>query len=325
MAYSLRNMLTAISALLITSTGSVQGQASTFNSNANDCCLPAACVSCSCGQVFLDAEVLYLRAFEGGLSSVCDSTQINESVVDGTLISRLDGKNHDPDFRWNWGYRIGIGYEFADSDCGIGAYWTHYDSNSHSNNHQHGHSWKINFDAVDVLFGCDCECGSCFVVIPYAGLKYATIDQHLHSHFVSTFKGVTGPVDRTISKGHLKEDFWGVGPELGVEGDWDVGCGFSLYGDISVSILYGTFHVRSNQTDVLTTVTNVNHLRKHTQACQTVLDVAFGVRWQTCICNGIILGLQLGLEDHRYFNLNQFCGYGDLSLDGVSFGVTLAF
>jgi hypothetical protein len=37
------------------------------------------------------------------------------------------------------------------------------------------------------------------------------------------------------------------------------------------------------------------------------------------------LGLQLELEDHRYFNLNQFCGYGDLSLAGVSFGVCLEF
>ena len=156
-------------------------------------------------------------------------------------------------------------------------------------------------------------------------MKYVRIDQKLHSKFVSTIQDVSGSIDRTRSRGHLKEHFWGVGPELGIEGDWDVGCGFSLYGDVSVSILYGTFHVRSDQTDVFTSVTNINHLRKHTQACQTVLDVGFGVRWQTCFCNGIILGLQLGLEDHRYFNLNQFCGYGDLSLDGVSFGVCLGF
>ena len=96
-----------------------------FKFNRSCFLFPIVVIVVDAGQICLSADVLYLRAFEGGLSSVCDSTHITESVVDGTLISRLNGKNHDPDFRWNVGYRIGIGYEFADSDCGIGAYWTH--------------------------------------------------------------------------------------------------------------------------------------------------------------------------------------------------------
>ena len=49
------------------------------------------------------------------------------------------------------------------------------------------------------------------------------------------------------------------------------------------------------------------------------------LRWKTCFCKNSFLILQLGLEHHRYFNHNQFCGYGDLSLDGVSFSAAILY
>ena len=180
--------------------------------------------------------------------------------------------------------------------------------------------WKLHFDVVDAVYGCQCDWSSCLALTPYGGLRYAKIDQKLRTDFVSYHN--RSPIHST---GYSKENFSGLGPVIGVDCDWNLGCGFSLYGDLSGAILYGRFHVRSNHIDLFDTGVNITHLRSHIHACQPVLDVGLGVRWRTCLCDDKLLIVQLGVEEHRYFNHNQFCGYGDLSLDGVSLAVGIQF
>src|SRR5580704_5067887 len=120
MVYSLKKIQMAIATLVLATTGSLlandDSSASYQEAGVPDACVreasvPEACSSdcCSCGQFFVDASLLYLRAFEGGLSSACDSTHIIDTDEDGLIISRLTGKGHDPDFRWDLGFRIGAG------------------------------------------------------------------------------------------------------------------------------------------------------------------------------------------------------------------------
>ncbi len=313
MTYSLQKIQIAMTTLAVTAIGSVQGEDLLVICCEEEICAPEPCCCGPYGHFFGNAGLLYLRAFEGGLSSPCDQTHIIDSNQNGLLVSRLQGNGNEPDFNWNLGFRIGVGYEFADSSCRIGAYWTHYNS--------HGR-WKIDFDVVDVLFSCECDLSTCCVaLIPFGGLRGANIDQKFRTHLVSRVQSVTGEETHTFSRGNFKEEFFGIGPLFGIEGVWDLFCQFSLYGDISLSFLYGTFNVRSDQTDEFATGKNINHLRNHTQACQTVLDAGFGVRWKAQFCHDRFLMLQLGLEQHLYFNQNQFYGYGDLSINGVSFAI----
>lgn len=300
-------------ALLITAEQTIQGSEDVLS------CNPEACCSDCCGHPFLEARLLYLRAFEGGLSSPCDSTQITDTTENGILVSRLRGKGHEPNFKWNLGFRIGAGYEFADSNCDIGAYWTHY--NSQTGSHNDRRKWKIDFDVVDILYRCDCDTSTCFSLSPYGGLRCARINQKLHTHFIDTVNENIF----SISNGNSKAEFLSIGPLVGVEGDWGIGCGFSLYGNVSVSVLYGTFRVNSHTTSVSSTDINNDHLSNHIQACQPVVDFGFGVRWKGCFCTSKVIVVHLGLEEHRYFNHNQFCGYGDLSLDGVSLAVGIEY
>ena len=305
-------MLLAITGIAVA--GNVQGSIDTsgFGGSCEESC-PVSCCSDSCGRFFLDAGLLYLRAYEGGLANVCDSTHTWDSDESTLVISRLKGRSHDPDFDWNLGFRVGAGYEMPDCNCGVGAFWTHYHSHNHGHSHDNGSSWKLDFDVVDLLYSCPFDCSSCFTFTPYGGIRFANIDQKLHSRFLSTHNG-----DSIHSRGDLKEEFVGIGPMFGIDGSWGIGCGLSLYGNISAAALYGRFHVKADRTVDFHTGTNYSRLRKHICASQLALDTGFGVRWRTCFCCDKVLVLQLGLEQHRYFNLNQFCGYGDLSLDGVS-------
>lgn len=312
-----RNFLVIL--LLILSMAHVYGD----DNCSSTCEIEEPCCSCqpvSCGKGFLSADLLYWRASEGGLSSVCDSTETIDITENGVLISRLKAEGHDPDFKWDLGFKIGAGYEFADSHCDIGVYWTHYNSHTGGENHRNEHHWKIDFNVVDVLYGCEWDCSTCFALTPFGGLRFAQIKQKLHTHFISTVNG-----SPATFHGDSRENFWGLGPLFGVEGEWEVGSGFSLYGNISGAILFGEFDVKSNQIDEFTTGININDLRKSPEAYQPVLDAGFGLRWKTCFCNERLLMLQLGFEHHSYFNHNQFCNYEDLNLGGVSLAIGLQY
>lgn len=281
------------------------------------------CVSSdSKGGFFFDFEALYLRAYQGGLSSLCDVLETQDTIIGDTTVSHQKGHGQEPDFRWDWGFRIGAGYEFACSDCGIRAYWTHFD-NSSKKRHQHKRNenrWKIDFDVADIVFRCDFDLASGATVSPFAGVKIANIQQKLHTHFVGLLD--TFPTD---SFDHVKQRLEGVGPLIGVEGSWDWKCGFSLYGNLDFALLYGNTHVRASETDIFHTGINFGHLKNHKDAYQFVLDMGIGIEWKKCFCGNKFLVVQVGLEDHRYFNHNQFCDFGDLSLDGVKLGVILEF
>lgn len=312
-----------IASLALAAVNTVQGDDSTcFGGTREVCYVEEPCnTQCSCGTLYIGGQLLYLRAFEGGLSSVCDGAEIVNSTVDGVPVSTLIGRNHDPDFKWNPGYRVGVGYEFADSSCGMGVSWTHFTSHSGSGSDENERRWNIHFDVVDAVFACESDWSNCFTLTPFGGIKCAKINQKLHTNFINTIDGATS----STATGTLHEDFKGIGPLFGVEGDWRLGCGISLYGNISIAALYGTYHVRADQNEVFTGVTNIDHLRRKTQACQAVVDAGFGIRWTTCLCGDNDLTVQLGVETHRYFNHNQFCGYGDLSLDGVTLGLGFGF
>lgn len=373
MTHSFRNLRLILSTLVITATGFIQGNAdidnsveatnwssqrpdwssqqsdwpaqqpnwsppqqSNWASEQSDCSSqqPLSCCPSSCGQFLIEAEVLCLRAFQEGLASACDNPQIHNFKRHGNFISKIKGTARDPNFKWNFGYRLGVGYKLADNNSIIGVRWLHFNTHSRKDRGHRDrsrstqHNWKIDFDVVDFLYGYGCELSNNFVLIPFVGIRYARIDQKLRTDFVSRLVESTHHVthvDQARSRGRLKQDFYGVGPILGFGGDWDVGCGLGIYGDASVSMLYGSVTARSELIDVFNTATSISHLRKHTQTFQTVLDARVGVRWRTCFCNNRVFVLRLGLEDHRYFNHNYLCGNGGLDVCGLSFGFDLEY
>lgn len=311
--------LVSVTALMLSATTLLHRSDAVANSFCEETCAPQCCCPDSCGEFFFGAEFLYFRAYEGGLSSPCDRTCVSNSVEDGVLVSRLNGSSHDPDFDWNPGFRIGLGYGFAENNLDLGVFWTNYNSHTNRGGNRNRIHWNLDYNVVDVIASCEYDWSACCSFIPYGGVKYARIHQKLHNRFVSYEDRSSFP-----SRSRSKEDFYGFGPLFGIAGDAPIGCGFSVYGNISVAILYGSFDVHSKSRDVFDTGINENRLRSHLTACQPVVDAGFGVRWNTCVC-GNEVWLQAGLEQHRYFNHNQICGYGDLSLDGASLALGLKY
>ncbi len=336
MRYAFKKIFLAVAALTMTAFSQTQVEgayAPVFEGNntwsENNCCQPIcepACCPTPCGTWFVDASLLYWRVYEGGLVCNCSPNEITDTVdSNGHTNSVLRSKNNELSFDWDLGYRVGIGYDFACSNWGIGAYYTHFHDRAHGHHHNENSftHFKFNYDEVDVLASYSCEVCPCFYAIPFFGVRGTWIDQRLRSRFSTEI--VTDLSDSfTVSGHHDKEDFWGVGPVLGLEGDWLIGCGFSVYGYVDTAVLYGNFHTKFNDFEDLTDVSSICNSNEDRSAALYVGDFGLGVGWTKCWCNSLIT-LQIGWEHDHYFDFNQIGSGGDLSLDGVNFSAGISY
>ncbi|MBA2368516.1 MAG: hypothetical protein H0V82_05780 [Candidatus Protochlamydia sp.] len=263
---------------------------------------------------FIIADLLYWRAFESGLDECIPATETDELTCDGNVISRFKGKNHDPRFKWDPGFRITAGYIFENWDVVFS--WAHFNSHTSASNRQRLR-WNLDYDVIDIIVGYETELSPCFTLRPFTGLRAAQIDQKIR------MSGVRNAHFTSHRRNH--EDFAGFGPILGLDTNWCIGGNFSFYANASVSWLYGNFDIKLIEDSEFSHAQNHYQVKKHLNAIVSVADAAFGLRWQTCIFSDFQLVLQLGLEHHSYFDYNRLGNYGDLSFDGVNFSAGIAF
>lgn len=294
--------------------------------NATTCTeIPCCCPCPPKGQIFIGAEVLYWRAFQDGLDQ-CVPTGASDTVLpDGRIISTFEGRGRDPSFEWNPGFRIAAGYEFACSNWDVGAFWTHFNSRAHrSLSDEERLRWHVNLDVIDLLAAYQYDFDSCFSLRPYLGVRVARIDQRLRLGGVpnsTTF----APAGESLFATDNKQNFTGVGPLVGLEVDFQVACGFSLFVNGAVSWLYGSNDARLTNSIATVDVIDFSNIKNKTHSTLMATDASFGIRWQTCFCNDTQLFIQLAYEHHRYFDYSRIGKCGDLSFDGFSLGVGIGF
>lgn len=316
MKYFVKKMYVMIALLSAVSISYAYGDFDNMNSceEAENCC---PCEP-SCSRGFVSADFIYWRAFEGGLDACIPTESLDIVTEDGRVLSLFRGKGRDPHFRWSPGFRLGAGYELPCGDWDIAAYWTHLQSRTHGSNRGNPHRWKIDFDVIDVVTGYNFDSCNCFTIRPFFGLRGARIDQKLRLEELSL-----SPIPSFIENRN-KEKFVGIGPLIGIEADWNIGCGFRAFTSASVSWLYGNFRVRLNEIDATVDSLNLCRVSNRIDGIQAAADFALGIRWETCFCSNLVF-LQLALEHHRYFDHNRFGNYGDLSFDGVTFSGGIEF
>jgi len=88
---------------------------------------------------------------------------------------------------------------------------------------------EFTYSAFEALFECPLLTCSCFDLFGAAGIQYV----HLCTDNHFSFGGAT-PLSQK-----LQSHFWGIGPELGLEGVGSLGCGFSLFGNLMGAFLIG--------------------------------------------------------------------------------------
>lgn len=327
MAYSLNRMWTAMAVSLAAMT-SIVGAG--YISNGDACCCPCPavrpCVD-PCGNFSFRADVLYWKTSGDGLAYAKESHFENDCCATNHATV-YDVKNLH--FDWNVGFRIGLGYDLPCDWDGwdVEFVWTHLQARTEeSQDLEDGPNdgryyslwgrgdllapqnmgpngtvgeveakWKVNFNMFDAVVGREFCCSPCLNLRPFLGLRAVWIDQTYSIH-------LTDENFEDFEDFRTRSEYEGIGLRFGLGTDWKIGCGLSLYGNASASVVYGQDKRKSRQADFNPPTNNIEEefLERDTeQTCRAIADAEIGLQWKEYFwCDCACLVLQLGYE-HIY-------------------------
>lgn len=309
---------------------------------------PVNPVTCD-GDVFIDVAAFYWKAHQDGLEYAIDNHVTNpfegSGVVGdlGDLNNLIDAQYKSPDFKGDFGFKLGIGYASACDGWDFGVLWTWYQgkANSHleaefDDNHSliplwsafqsvTGTSlvandirtnWKLKLNLADLELGRMFWTSHLLSIRPFVGLRIAYIDQKFeiqqngssYGDIINTFPLVFQSAVKNFIE--LKNEFHGAGLRSGLGSTWNLGCGWTLYGDFAASLVYGTFNVDHDESNRLATTPHTKTKVLDSSECfhtsRAMLDLGLGLQWSTIFCDcKYALSAALGWEQHLFFHQNQ--------------------
>lgn len=288
-----------------------------------------ACTHSFCSEnVLIHADLLYWKAREKSLVLTNEKSPLffTDNFTKTKVIH--------PHFDWNWGYRLGLGYLFPCSSWEVTLDWTHYQTSisqhrcTNSNDltnlkNQQGMfpiwalssdiiagdyvtdatlNGKLKLNLLDLDFDRSIGCGDYFELIPYVGVRSGWIKQKATIHYsggIFFTEILHGGVSLNgTDHVHLKNNFWGMGPRIGIRAELSQCEGFGLYLDGAISGLIGTFSVKQKETylDANRYCRDKNLIR-----FRWIGDAAAGMLWKTFLCE-YVLTFRLGWEYHIFFH-----------------------
>jgi len=180
-------------------------------------------------------------------------------------------------------------------------------------------SWKLRLDLIDLELGREFYVSKWLTLRPHIGLRNAWVHQRLHIEYDGLIDNQAAPVQIPALYVNLKNNFWGLGPRAGLNTQWNLTCGFSIFGEFAASLMLGHFNIFESQSPAINTAdgsaltpatccqpNNSEVFRDEFRAMRAALDLAIGLRYQTTFsCDRYGLMLSLGWEHHYFFSQNQ--------------------
>lgn len=301
-------------------------------------------------NLFLTGELLYWNAHENGLNFAVVNDGSSANISDATIKSVHSN--------WDVGFRVGVGYNLPHDGWDLSLSWLrfnthgstkiHFDNDSFvfpsriqpadpfsgSTTTKANSEWKLLFNQLDFDLGREFFVSKWLTIRPHFGIRTDWVHQRWTNHY-NNFIGTLPPVNVKIA---YNDKWWGIGPEAGIDTQWGLGAGFSLFANASGGIAYG-FHDISFSDKDSTSAANLADVHQIYRISHPMLDFLLGLRFDSMFYNDRFhLGLQVGWEHHVYFNQNQFpvfvngtslgdfvSNQGDLAFQGWTFGVRFDF
>lgn len=290
---------------------------------------------------YLHVDGLALQAKQDGMEFV-----IQDSSAPGTpgatpiTHGRVEGfSGNDRDWDFNPGMRVGIGFYLDHDAWNLDFNWTWLNIT----NYEHANAntangvvipqwllgvgtpaaqigsrssacWDADYNTLDIRLGKPYYVSRYLVVNPHFGIRGGWIDQHF-----STSYGGTGAATRTIH--HGDNDFCGIGTRAGIDTDWILGKGWSLFGNVAASMLFGKFKIDQNLS-LPGTVADGFDLRYDYYQNTPNFEMALGISWGKYFNKKKNhVSLKAAYEFHEWWdqlNMRKFSSGSAGIADGVS-------
>ncbi|MBY0530219.1 MAG: hypothetical protein K2P51_08565 [Rhabdochlamydiaceae bacterium] len=265
--------------------------------------------------------------------------------------SRIERDFKTVHFNWDWGFRLGTGYNTPYDGWDIKLDWMRINNTARGKvkaggSHEalfelfvnaanvndtgtdfHAH-WHTLLNQIDLNLGREFLVGKYLAIRPNAGLRSAWINQKYRIDY-----DFSAGSDQDVD---LKNRFFGFGFVGGIDSDWRLGAGFSLFGNADLSILFGFFDIDEKAKAAGSTLWEVSNSFRTGRA---IFDIALGIKWcRTFWDERVGFTFKAGYEYHHYFDQNQFLlsngnsafelfnpVTGDLTYQGVSLSAQIDF
>jgi hypothetical protein len=208
---------------------------------------------------------------------------------------------HSLNFKWNWGFRVGIGANMNHDMWDTNFYYTWLFADNSNKAGREGAvvedliagddttfktgsvKWGVHFSMFDWELGRWHYVSKNLALRPHVGVKGGWIDQTVHAKF----SDLTNPNNPAFRVDRLKNDFWGVGPSVGVNTMWVLGSAgrmmdhrFSLAGDFGGALMYGHFDISDRRVDRVGSQVEFNRVKGQSRnLAVTMLQGFLGLSW----------------------------------------------
>ncbi|HEX2579837.1 MAG TPA: Lpg1974 family pore-forming outer membrane protein [Rhabdochlamydiaceae bacterium] len=292
---------------------------------------------CTDVGVYFFADALYWHA---------DVTNSEWAFVNSTgATSPVSGANQELAFKWNWGFRVGLGYSMDHDQWDTDLYYTWFVNNPASGstsqtaftNPAGGSAsslnsalratpstvrsgtatTKLNFQVLDWELGRSFYVSNSISLRPHVGLKGAWIKLTEGQTYTAT----AVPTSYSVSNSTKS---WEVGPSAGINSNWFFGCGntmpsgrgevkdrpmWSIFGDVSGALMYGHFsnsHSETGTDAAGAAFAGFNASGLNRNLMVPVLSGILGLAWDYCFdCDKMHFGIRAGYELQYWFRQNQ--------------------
>ncbi|MDN3507281.1 MAG: Lpg1974 family pore-forming outer membrane protein [Simkaniaceae bacterium] len=277
-------------------------------------------------------------AIDNHVRGPSDFTSLNEASALNNLI---DAKFLTPDYDWDWGFKAGLGYCSPCDGWDFGILWTWYrgKANDHVERELDDNAslmpiwsafaplaggvlvatdietqWKLEMNLIDLELGRSFWTSKYLSMRPFVGLRIAYLNQSFDIQHKggswSENTNTTPPQAAYNNEVELSNDFKGVGLRGGLNTLWNLGCGWGIYGNFAMAILYGRFDVDHDETNRRASnpheKVKITDAKNSFRASRGAADLALGLQYQTMFCDCAYgFSVALGWEHHLFFDQNQ--------------------
>jgi len=244
-------------------------------------------------------------------------------------------------FNWDAGFRVGAGYGMDHDQWDTRAYYTRFHTRGkdevtagpgsvHSSflggfyvdnfngkgitgpaYEQASIDWKIRFNMFDWDLGRSFWVSEELALRPFLGLKGGWIHQLIRSKWqnpdLASFPGSTF---YSVATENLKNNFWGIGPQVGLNTKWNLlsSCSqyFNLFGDFSTAVMFGHWifgDIFNNDIGQ-----QVKVIFNHLNSGATMVRAFMGFGWEGSYC-GLRFSTKLGYETQFWLDQLQFYSF----------------
>ncbi|CAM0117902.1 Lpg1974 family pore-forming outer membrane protein [Rhabdochlamydiaceae symbiont of Dictyostelium giganteum] len=288
-------------------------------------------------DVWTQLDLLYFHPTEDSLTYVSRSAS---TATNGWINTQVQ----DFSFDWNFGWRLGIGYNLPHDGWDTVVSYTRFRSHHKEKTAQNSNEvlvpfypistasvtgsvnsaiakGSLKFDYLDWQLGREFFVSKWLILRPFMGVRGFWSHRPLHVNYTvqSTTTSAISQVDAAVR-------YRAGGALAGLDSQWGLGMGLSVFSQADVSLLYGKtrLHDKQYQTalDGKTFLTTGDDEQQVWSIMHSMVDLGLGIRWDRLLSDdNYRVRVQLGWEEHLVSNYYK----GDLALSGVSLQARLDF